>query len=203
MKIICIGRNYKEHALELNNPVPEKPMIFMKPSTSILKNGGTLYYPEFTTNLHFEIELVLKISKNGKYISEKYAHTYYNEIGIGIDFTARDLQDECKKNGHPWEVAKAFDNAAALGEFINKDDFEDIHDISFSLEKNGECVQEGNSKDVIFSFDYLVAYSSQFFTLQKGDLIFTGTPKGVGPVIIGDTLVGKINKKSLLNVDIK
>ncbi len=202
MKILCIGRNYLEHAKELKNQVPSEPMIFMKPSTAILKSSNDLYYPEFTSNLHYELELVLKISKNGKHIARKFASDYYNEIGLGLDFTARDLQEKCKANGHPWEIAKAFDNSAVVGDFIPKEQLEESN-IDFKLTKNGAVAQNGNSGDLIFNFEILIEYISNFFTLQKGDLIFTGTPAGVGPVKKGDILEGFIGEKSLLHCNIK
>ncbi len=202
MKIICIGRNYIDHAKELNNPVPSQPLVFMKPSTALLKNEDDFYYPEFSEKIHFEVELVLKICKNGKYVDEKFASNYYEEIGLGIDFTARDLQDRCKKKGHPWEIAKAFDNSAALGTFIKKTDLPQ-DSIEFKLLQNGKLVQHGHSKDMIFSFDTLIAYVSKFFTLNKGDLIYTGTPAGVGPVSIGDKLEGLIGKRPILTCNIK
>jgi 2-keto-4-pentenoate hydratase/2-oxohepta-3-ene-1,7-dioic acid hydratase in catechol pathway len=192
MKIICIGRNYADHAKELNNPVPKQPLVFMKPSSALLVNNKPLYYPEFTNKLHYEAEIVLKICKNGKAVQSKFAHKYYNEIAFGIDFTARDLQAKCKEKGHPWEIAKAFDGSAALSEFIpienvNRDAIE------FQMKKNDEIVQHGNTKDLIFSFDTLISYVSKYFKLQMGDYIFTGTPAGVGPVKIGDKLEGFIN----------
>ena len=183
MKIFCIGRNYLEHAKELNNAVPTKPLIFMKPPTALLLENKPFYYPEFTKNLHHEIEVVLKISKNGKAIQPEFAHRYYDKIGLGIDFTARDVQDELKAKGQPWEIAKGFDNSAVLSDFVDLKDF-DKTNISFQLHKNGEIVQKGTTKDLIFSFDTVVSYISQFFTLQQGDLIYTGTPEGVGAVKI-------------------
>ena len=191
MKIICIGRNYVDHAKELNNPVPAKPLIFMKPSSALLVNNKPLYYPEFTEDLHYEAEIVLKIGKNGKAVQPQFAKKYYNEIAFGIDFTARDLQRKCKEKGHPWEIAKAFDGSAALSKFIPIDKV-DRNAIEFQLKKNEEVVQMGNTKDLIFSFDYLISYVSKFFKLQMGDYIFTGTPAGVGSVKIGDQLEGLI-----------
>lgn len=189
MKIICIGRNYVDHAQELNNPIPGKPLVFMKPPSALLVNDKPFYYPEFTQDLHYEVEVVLKICKNGRHVQPEFAPTYYQEIGLGIDFTARDLQDQCKEKGHPWEIAKAFDGSAVLSSFIP---IEKVNRkaIEFELKKNGNVVQHGNTKDLIFDFDYLITYLSKYFKLQVGDLIFTGTPAGVGPVQIGDTLEG-------------
>jgi 2-keto-4-pentenoate hydratase/2-oxohepta-3-ene-1,7-dioic acid hydratase in catechol pathway len=203
MKILCIGRNYIEHAKELNNPVPEKPVFFSKTDTSILKNGKPFFLPDFSNEIHFETELVLKISKLGKYIDEKYADRYYEEIGIGIDFTARDLQRECKAKGLPWEIAKAFDNSAPLGKFLSKEIFTDVNNINFHLNINGKLAQEGNSGDLIFSFNHLISYLSRFFTLKTGDLIFTGTPAGVGPVKKNDRLQAYIEDELLLDFMVK
>jgi len=203
MKIICIGRNYIDHAHELNNPVPAQPVFFMKPESALIRAGLPFFYPDFSKDIHYEVELVLKISKVGKNISEKFAHTYYDEIGIGIDFTARDIQKTCKEKGLPWEIAKAFDGSAPVSEFIPKEAFRDIYDISFGLEKNGEVVQEGNSGMMIFNFEKIIAYVSQFITLKRGDLIFTGTPARVGPVQIGDELKAMLIKKPKLIVAIK
>ena len=204
MKIICIGRNYVDHARELNNPVPENPVFFLKPDTALVRRNKPFYYPDFSEDIHYECELVVKINKLGKNIQKKFAHAYYNEIGIGIDFTARDLQAKAKAKGLPWEIAKAFDASAPLSmEFINKDEFADLNDIDFHLDKNGETVQEGNSADMIFDFDELIAYLSKFFTLKTGDLIFTGTPAGVGPIQIGDKLEAYIGNHSMLKCNIK
>ena len=203
MKIICIGRNYKAHASELGNRVPSAPLIFMKPPSALLVGGKPLYYPSFTENLHYEAELVIKISKNGKRIDENFAHRYYEEMAIGIDFTARDLQSALKEKGHPWEIAKGFDGSAALSEFIPIKEKHRTDGIRFSLLKNGEKVQEGHTQDLIFSIDYLIHYISQYFKLQLGDYIFTGTPAGVGPVKIGDRLEGYIEGQHLLRCDIK
>lgn len=202
MKIICIGRNYVNHAKELNNPVPKQPLVFMKPQTALVKNNRDFYYPEFTEDLHYEAEIVLKICKNGKHIQEKFAHKYFQEITIGIDFTARDVQSRCKAKGHPWEIAKAFDHSAPIGEFISIENI-DTSAIPFSLTKNDEIVQNGNTKDLIFPFATLISYVSKYFTLQTGDLIFTGTPAGVGAVNIGDTLEGFIGSQKLLECKIK
>lgn len=203
MKIIAIGRNYIDHAKELNNPVPAEPVFFLMPETALIRKNQPFYYPDFSKDIHYEVELVVKINRLGKNISEKFANRYYDEIGIGIDFTARDVQSELKKKGLPWEKAKAFDGAAPLGTFINKGELGEVNNINFSLEKNGEMVQQGNSKDMIFSIDAIIAHISKFFTLKIGDLIFTGTPAGVGPVQIGDVLTAKIQNKDLLNVEIK
>ena len=203
MKILCIGRNYAKHAKEMNTDVPAKPLVFMKPPSALLANNKPLYYPEFTKNLHYEVEVVLKICKNGRHVQKEFASSYYNEIGIGIDFTARDIQAACKAKGHPWEIAKAFDSSAPISnQFVpikelNKDA------IAFSLKKNGETVQVGNTQDLIFDFDYLICYLSQYFKLQIGDLIYTGTPEGVGPVQIGDQLEAFIEEKSMLSCTIK
>ena len=204
MKIICIGRNYAKHAKELGNTVPTEPVYFMKPDSALLPKKQPFFYPNFTKDLHYEVELVIKICKLGKNISKKFANTYYNEIGLGIDFTARDIQLECKAKGLPWEKAKAFDYSAPLSrEFIQKSEFKNLNDIAFSLEKNGEIVQNGNSQDMLFDFDHLICYISQFMTLKIGDLIFTGNPAGVGPLKIGDQLTGYIEDKKMLDLNIK
>ena len=188
MKIICIGRNYAEHAKEMKSEVPKEPVFFMKPDTALIKDNEPFYYPEFTKDLHHEVEIVLKINKSGKHIEEQFAHKYYDEIGIGIDFTARDVQAKCKEKGLPWEKAKAFDGSAPLGLFLQKSSFENIGAIDFKLNVNGVLRQQGNTKDLLFSFDKIIAYLSQFITLKTGDLIFTGTPEGVAAVNIGDRL---------------
>ncbi len=202
MKIICIGRNYAEHAKEMNSAIPTEPVFFMKPDTALLKEGD-FYIPEFTKDLHHEIELVLKICKVGKHIDEQFAHKYYDEIGLGIDFTARDIQAKCKEKGLPWEKAKAFDNSAPLGKMVKKEDLGDLNSINFELKINGESRQIGNSKDLIFSFDKVISYVSQFVTLKQGDLIFTGTPEGVGQVKVGDKMEGFINGVSFLTLNVK
>ena len=203
MKIICIGRNYLNHVKELNNQVSKEPLFFLKPDTAIQPKGHPFFIPDFSANIHYELELVLKICKNGKNIDERFSHKYYNEIGIGIDFTARDIQEECKKNGHPWEKAKGFDGSAQISQkFINKNSL-DLNNISFKLEINQAIVQIGNSKDMIYSFDYIISYISRFYTLRVGDLIFTGTPSGVGQVKIGDKLEGYIFEEKMLSVNIK
>ena len=203
MKIICIGRNYVNHAKELGNDIPTEPIFFLKPATAIQPKGHPFFIPHFSNNIHYEVELVIKINKAGKHIEERFAHKYYNQIGLGIDFTARDIQEECKAKGLPWEKAKGFDGSAQISRtFINKAELV-LNDIKFSLEKNGEQVQIGNSKDMIFSFDKIIAYISKFYTLQIGDLIYTGTPEGVGPVKAGDKLQGFIVEKEMLKVIVK
>ncbi len=196
MKIICIGRNYAEHARELNNPVPTAaPVVFMKPPSALLVNEKPFYYPDFTKDLHHELEIVLKICKNGKSVQPEFASGYYEEIGLGIDFTARDVQEELKKKGHPWEIAKGFDNSAVLGKFVPLEKVNNDGNIEFQLKKNGEVVQHGNTRDLLFTFDQLIVYVSKYFKLLQGDLIFTGTPAGVGPVQPGDLLEGFIFTK--------
>lgn len=202
MKIICIGRNYSDHAKEMKADVPEKPMFFMKPETALLKSPATFYYPEFSKDIHFECELVVRISKAGKHIAESFAPKYYDAIGLGIDFTARDLQSECKKNGHPWEVAKAFDHSAVISsEFISTKAL-DLNSIQFSMTQNNELRQAGNSSEMLFGINRLVSYVSQFVTLKTGDLIYTGTPAGVGPIAIGDTLKGYIEEKLMFEIQV-
>lgn len=203
MKIIAVGRNYAEHAKELNNPVPVTPVIFMKPDTAILKDNSPFYHPDFSEDVHYEVEVVLKISKEGKHIPEKFAGNYFDEIGLGIDFTARDIQQKHKEKGLPWELAKAFDNSAPVSRFISKRQFADLYNINFSLALNENFVQKGNTKDLLFSFERLIAFISQYITLKKGDLIFTGTPEGVGKVSIGDRLTGYIENEKLLDFEIK
>ena len=203
MKIICVGRNYIDHAKELNNPVPKEPVLFMKPSTALLINQRPFFYPDFSQNIHYELELVIQINKNGKAIDPKFAYKYYDKIGLGIDFTARDIQDKCKEKGLPWELAKAFDYSAVLGDIVPVDSLKDKSNIAFELKKNQEMVQAGFSKDMIFNFDAIISYASRYFKLLKGDLIYTGTPAGVGPVHIGDTLDGYLEGVQLLHVNIK
>lgn len=203
MKIICIGRNYVEHAEELNNPIPENPVFFLKPDTSLVKNNKPVYYPEFTQELHYEAEIVLKICKKGKYISELFAHKYYDSITIGIDFTARDLQRKCKEKRLPWEIAKAFDSSAPIGTFINVKDLKSAEAIDFALKINNCTVQKGNTSNMIFSPAKIISYLSKFITLKEGDLIFTGTPAGVGAVAIGDRLTGSIEDKNLIDFIVK
>jgi len=203
MKIICIGRNYLAHAKELNNALPEVPLYFMKPDTAIVRNNNPFFYPEFSTNLHYELEVVLKITKLGRNISEKFAHRYYTEIGLGIDFTARDLQQKCIEKGWPWEMAKSFDNSAPISHFIKKSELGDVYNLDFKLEKNGEIVQHGNTKDLIFNFEKLISYVSKFVTFRTGDLMFTGTPAGVGPVAVGDRLKAYLNDELMLDFFVK
>lgn len=203
MKIFCVGRNYADHAKELGNDIPDEPVIFLKPKSALLQPHMPFYYPEFTNELHYETELVLRISKNGKYIQEKHASKYYNAITVGIDFTARDVQQELKEKGLPWEKAKAWDNSAAVGKFIDIKPDMNLDDINFSLYKNKELVQEGHSADMIFHFNQIIENISQYFSLNIGDLVFTGTPKGVGECVVGDELEAFIEKQSLLQVEIK
>lgn len=203
MKIIAIGRNYAAHAKELNNPVPEKPVIFLKPDTALLKENKPFYIPDFSSDIHYELEVILKISKEGKHISEKFASGYYEEIGLGIDFTARDIQSAHKEKGLPWELAKAFDHSAAVSNFIPKQEIEDIYNLGFKLNINNEIRQDGNTKNILFSFEKIIAFVSQYITLKKGDIIFTGTPEGVGRVNTGDKLEAWIEERKLLNFEIK
>ncbi len=203
MKIIAIGRNYAEHAKELNNPVPGQPVIFMKPDTALLKDNQPFYHPSFSEDIHHEIEIVLKISKEGKHISEKFAPDYFNEIALGVDFTARDIQQRHKEKGLPWELAKAFDYSAPVSNFIPKSQFGDLHDLNFSLNVNQATRQQGNTKNMLFSFEYIIAFVSQYITLKKGDLIFTGTPQGVAKVNVGDRLQGYIADQQMLDFYVK
>ena len=203
MKIIAIGRNYAEHAKELNNPVPAVPVIFMKPDTAVLKDNKPFYHPEFSTDIHHEIELVLKISKEGKHIAQKFASSYFDEIGLGIDFTARDLQAKLKEKGLPWEKAKAFDGSAVIGEFLPKSQFVSLENVTFELKNNNLTVQKGNSNRMLWNIDELVSYVSQFFTLKIGDIIFTGTPEGVAAVKPDDVLEGFLEGQKLFRIQVK
>lgn len=203
MKIICIGRNYIDHAKELNNPVPKRPVFFMKPDSALVIRNRPFFYPEFSKDVHHELEVVLKISRLGRSIQEKFASKYYTELALGIDFTARDLQAEMKSKGLPWEIAKAFDYSAPVSEFFPVSDFEDVHQMGFSLNLNGKEVQNGNTKDMIFNFDKIIAYVSQFVTLKTGDLIYTGTPAGVGPVQINDHLEAFMDGKQVMDFYVK
>lgn len=203
MKIFCIGRNYANHAKELGNDVPSEPMIFMKPPTALLINNKPFYHPDFSENIHFECELVLKIGKNGKNISERFAKSYIAEIGLGIDFTARDIQDKLKAKGHPWEIAKGFNGSAVISDFVPVENFEDLNNINFHLLKNGEKVQIGNTQDMIFNAAKLISHISKYFLIHQGDYIYTGTPEGVGKVEIGDVLEGFIEDKPFFQCTIK
>lgn len=203
MKIICIGKNYAEHVKEMKSAIPSEPVFFMKPDTAVIKDGQPFYYPDFSKEIHHEVELILKINKPGKNIATEFANKYYDEIGIGIDFTARDLQMQCKEKGLPWEKSKAFDGSAALGTFVDKKQFSDMSNINFHLTINGNTVQKGNTKDLLFSFDTVIAYVSKFITLKTGDLIYTGTPEGIGNVKVGDRLEAYIENQKLLNFEIK
>ena len=203
MKIICIGRNYKNHAKELGNDIPKEPLFFLKPDTAIQPKGHPFFIPDFSNEIHHEIEIVLKISKNGKHINQKFAHNYFQEIGLGIDFTARDIQENCKRNGLPWEIAKGFDGSAQISNvFFNKKEMV-LNNINFSLKNNNITKQIGNSNNMIFSFDEIISYVSKFITLKTGDLIYTGTPSGVDKVSKGDVLTGFIEKKKILEVKVK
>jgi 2-keto-4-pentenoate hydratase/2-oxohepta-3-ene-1,7-dioic acid hydratase in catechol pathway len=203
MKIIGIGRNYSEHARELNNPVPVEPIVFMKPDTALVRGNKPFFYPDFSTDVHHELEIVIKICRVGKNIAESFANRYFEELTVGIDFTARDIQHISREKGLPWETAKSFDNSAPVGTFVSKTDFPDVHQLNFGLNLNDKQVQSGNTSGMIFSFEYLIAFVSRFFTLRMGDLIFTGTPAGVGPVRPGDHLVADIEGKVLLDFEVK
>jgi 2-keto-4-pentenoate hydratase/2-oxohepta-3-ene-1,7-dioic acid hydratase in catechol pathway len=202
MKIFGIGRNYVAHIEELNNERPNEPVIFTMPDTSLLLKNRPFYYPSFSKDIHHEVEIVIKISKVGKNIDENFAHTYYDEIGMGIDFTARDLQQQAKEKGLPWAIAKGFNNASPLSEFVPKNTV-DLENLNFSLKVDGETKQQGNTRLMLFSFDFIISYLSKYFLLKKGDLIFTGTPEGVGPVNIGNRLETFLEDKKMLHVDIK
>lgn len=203
MKIICIGRNYVDHAKELNNPVPKEPVFFMKPDTALIPARNPFVYPSFSNDVHHEVEIVVRINRLGKHIDEKFAHKYFNEISVGVDFTARDVQQQCKEKGLPWEKAKAFDGSAPTGAFININEVNDIHNLDFSLHVNGEIRQQGNTKDMLFNIHQIIAYVSKFVTLKIGDFIFTGTPSGVGPIKIGDKIDCFIEDKNLLSFNVK
>jgi 2-keto-4-pentenoate hydratase/2-oxohepta-3-ene-1,7-dioic acid hydratase in catechol pathway len=203
MKIFCVGRNYVAHAKELGNDVPTEPVIFMKPKSALLQSNAPFYYPEFTNELHYECELVLRVSKNGKYIQEKHANKYYNGITAGIDFTARDIQDELKKKGLPWEKAKAWDNSAVIGTWTEITPKFQKNNINFCLYKNKELVQQGNTNLMLFDFDQIVSHISNYFSLNIGDLIFTGTPAGVGECVVGDILEGFIENDSQFEMEVK
>lgn len=203
MKIFCVGRNYADHAKELSSAIPDEPVIFMKPKSALLQPHTPFYYPEFTNELHYEAELVLRISKNGKYIQDKFANKYYDAVTVGIDFTARDIQNELKEKGLPWEKAKAWDNSAAIGKWVPFTNLKNKKELNFGLYKNKELVQQGNSRDMLFDFDYIVSYISNFFSINIGDLIFTGTPAGVGELVVGDELEGFLEDENLFALDVK
>lgn len=203
MKIIGVGQNYHEHIKEMGAKIPDEPVIFLKPDTALLKNNDPFYYPDFSNEIHYETEVVVRIEKEGKHIDEKFASKYYHSVALGIDFTARDLQKKAKEKGLPWALAKGFNDSAPVSEFILLSELETIDKIQFSLFKNGTLVQQGNTRDLIFTVDFLISYISKFITLKKGDLIFTGTPSGVGPVAIGDRLEGFLENKQVLDFYVK
>jgi len=203
VKIICCGRNYAEHAKEMKHEIPDKPVIFMKPDTALKRKNMPFFLPDFSKEVHYETEIVLRICKNGKSIEEKFAGKYFDQISVGIDFTARDLQSEAKKKGWPWEISKAFDNSACVGEFLPVSKFSDLRNVNFCMYKNKQLTQKGNTKDMLFSFEKIISYASQFFLLLEGDLIFTGTPVGVGPVAVDDHIECFIEDDSLLEFDVK
>lgn len=203
MKIFGIGRNFVKHIEELNNEKPEEPVIFTKPDTALLKNNAPFYYPEFSSDVHYEVEIIIRICREGKNVQEKFASKYFDKIGVGVDFTARDIQKKSKEKGLPWAIAKGFNNSAVISEFFPLSDFDDIYNLDFGLKIDGELKQKSNTKLMLFSFDYIVSYLSRFFTLKTGDIIFTGTPEGVGPVSIGNRLEGFIEDKILFNFEIR
>ena len=203
MKIICVGRNYAEHIKELNNEQPDDPVIFLKPETAIPLKNEPFFYPDFSSDVHYEVEILVKINRVGKNIDEKFAHKYYDEIGIGVDFTARDVQSKLKAKGLPWELAKGFNGSAPISGFVPKIDFADLQDINFRLDVNGETKQLGNTSLMLFKIDYLISFVSRYFLLQQGDILFTGTPKGVGPVNVGDRLTAYIEDRKMLELDVK
>ncbi len=203
MKIIAVGRNYVKHIEELNNERPSEPVVFTMPDTALLENNRPFYYPDFSEDIHHEVEIVLKISRQGKYIEPKHAHKYFDEIGLGIDFTARDLQQKAKEKGLPWAIAKGFNSSAPISKFVAKSEFADVQNINFGLEIDGETKQQGNTSHMLFDFNYIISYISRFFMLKLGDLIFTGTPEGVGPVKIGNHLDAYLEDKKMLSFDIK
>jgi len=203
MKIICIGRNYIDHAKELKNPLPKEPVFFLKPDTCIIRNNKPFFLPDFSDNMQHELEVVIKICRVGKNIEPRFARRYYQEIGLGIDFTARDLQAKQKEKGLPWEIAKAFDGAAPISKFVPIEKFMDVNNLNFYLDVNGKTVQKGNTADMIFSFDHLISYLSRFMTLKMGDYLFTGTPAGVSKVNISDRLEGYLEEEKLLDFQVK
>lgn len=203
MKILAIGRNYADHIKELNNERPEEPVIFSKPDTAILKNNDPFYYPNFSKDIHHEVEVIIRICREGKYIAAEHAHKYYDKVGLGIDFTARDLQTKAKEKGLPWDIAKGFNGSAPISDWKDKAAFKDLQDLHFSLKVNGEEKQVGNTALMLFPVDTIIAYISQYFTLKTGDIIFTGTPKGVGPVKIGDKLEAYLEQEKLMDFEVK
>jgi 2-keto-4-pentenoate hydratase/2-oxohepta-3-ene-1,7-dioic acid hydratase in catechol pathway len=203
MKIICIGRNYVDHARELNNDVPTKPVFFLKPDSALVTGNKPFFYPDFSSNVHHELEVVIRIDRLGRSIEERYASRYFSELGLGVDFTARDLQNEMKDKGLPWEIAKGFDYSAPISEFFPKEKFKDIHHLNFRLDLNGKTVQNGDTHLMIFSFDKIISYISRFMTLKTGDLIFTGTPAGVGPVAINDRLEAYLEDDKIMDFQVK
>ena len=203
MKIICIGRNYSDHIKELSNQKPKDPVVFLKPDSAVIAKNQNFIIPSFSDDIHHEVELVVKINKVGKHIDNSFSNKYYDEIGLGIDFTARDIQNNLKEKGHPWEKSKAFDNSCMVGKFVNKNNLEDLSSIKFSLKKNNELVQSGCSSDMLWKIDELISYVSQYFTLKIGDLIFTGTPSGVSRVESGDILEGFISADKMFKLKVK
>ncbi len=203
MKILAVGKNYSAHIKEMHSERPDEPVIFFKPETAVLRNNAPFYYPEFSNDIHYEVEIILRISKTGKYIDEKFAHNYFDTIGVGIDFTARDMQRKAKEKGLPWALAKGFDSSAPISRFIDKSKFKDINDLNFSLYLDGELRQKGNTSKMLYSFEEVIAYISKFVLLKKGDIIFTGTPEGVGPVKPGNRLEAFIEDEKLLECEIR
>ena len=203
MKIICVGRNYVDHIKELDNKRPDSPVIFLKPETSIIHKKQPFFIPNYSNNIQFEVEIIVQISRLGRSISPQFSHKYYNEIGLGIDFTAKDIQNDLKKNGLPWEISKAFDGSALIGKWINKNEIKDLNNINFNLKKNKKIVQEGNSSKMLWNIDELISEISKYFTLKIGDIIFTGTPSGVGKVYENDILTGSLNEKESFSIKIK
>ncbi len=203
MKILCIGKNYAAHIEEMNSERPDEPVIFTKPETALLLNNAPFYYPDFSNDIHYEVEIILRINRNGKYIEPRFAHKYYNEIGIGIDFTARDLQSRAKEKGWPWALSKGFNGSAPVSKFVPKSNYPDLKDLNFSLKLDGETRQKGNTGLMLFDFDKIISYISKFIWLKEGDIIFTGTPRGVGPVQIGNVLEAFIEDEKMLEVEIR
>ncbi len=203
MKILCIGRNNEDHAKELKNPLPPEPVVFLKPDSALLRNNDPFYIPDFAQSFHYEVEIVVRINRVGKHIEERFAHRYYDQVGLGIDFTARDLQDELRAKGLPWEKCKAFDSSAVISQFVDKNNYPNLQNLRFRLEVNGQVRQNGNTSDMIFSVDRIIEHLSRYFTLKMGDYIFTGTPAGVGPIKVGDRLQGFIEETSFFDFLVK